>query len=454
MAEPLAQKAAEHEEQAADRARQVEMERIHAFARRKGLPSEWAERVVGLKPWPAEDVTKASTGGRRLYDVLGAQLTLTELSELSGLTTSSIRMRWHKGLRPDMERFWAQQRASHDPQPGDRFGMFVVVCDGEPSTDGRRRLRCRCDCGATRDVRVHDLVRDIVRSCGCQDGRRRDVKEWIGRTVGRLTVLNADGDLWQCRCACGEVVERTPAALVHAVAKGHMSECFACRSERTQANNAARAKLNSVSDRKPDDGASPYRSPGRPSDEPQPDGEPTLTLPPIGQRVRDLVGRRFGFLVVEHCDESVEQTESSVHWVCRCDCGNTTSVLQRLLLAGRTKSCGCRFGGHDDPRRKNLVGRRFGRLLVDHLDPRQKIGRMQRWVCLCDCGRTTSVIQCHLVTGRTKSCGCLLRRYHELFGKRLSIDELAELAGVPISVMRSRLKHMTPERAVVHRTRR
>lgn len=51
----------------------------------------------------------------------------------------------------------------------------------------------------------------------------------------------------------------------------------------------------------------------------------------------------------------------------------------------------------------DLRGKRFGRLLVLHLDLTRG-GR--NWVCRCDCGRTTVVHTGALRKGNTKSCGC------------------------------------------------
>lgn len=53
------------------------------------------------------------------------------------------------------------------------------------------------------------------------------------------------------------------------------------------------------------------------------------------------------------------------------------------------------------------TGERFGRLLVMERAPKSR--RDIRWVCLCDCGRTTQVKGGHLRRGVTRSCGCLSR---------------------------------------------
>lgn len=54
---------------------------------------------------------------------------------------------------------------------------------------------------------------------------------------------------------------------------------------------------------------------------------------------------------------------------------------------------------------KDLTGRRFGRLVVIGRAESTKEGRA-RWVCLCDCGKTSVKIGKSLLNGHCKSCGC------------------------------------------------
>lgn len=52
----------------------------------------------------------------------------------------------------------------------------------------------------------------------------------------------------------------------------------------------------------------------------------------------------------------------------------------------------------------DFIGKRFSRLLVIEHAGRKWHSNM--WRCLCDCGNEKIVLQSHLVTGHTKSCGC------------------------------------------------
>lgn len=128
----------------------------------------------------------------------------------------------------------------------------------------------------------------------------------------------------------------------------------------------------------------------------------------------DLTGRRFGKLVVIKQDEDYVTPSGTVHarWLCRCDCGNTKSIIQSNLIRGLSKTCGCRkFNDDKVMPREDLAGQRFGRLFVikqaaDYIKPDGR--HVARWECKCDCGNTTYVTGENLKQ-KTKSCGCVAR---------------------------------------------
>lgn len=55
-------------------------------------------------------------------------------------------------------------------------------------------------------------------------------------------------------------------------------------------------------------------------------------------KLDDLTGRRFGKLTVIGSHES---RNGKTFWPCRCDCGNSTTVVASNLKRGNTLSCGC-----------------------------------------------------------------------------------------------------------------
>lgn len=75
-------------------------------------------------------------------------------------------------------------------------------------------------------------------------------------------------------------------------------------------------------------------------------------------------------------------------------------------------------------KRMNLKGKRFGRLLVlkrcrDHVTESGYIS--PRWKCLCDCGNVKVIRQQKLVSGTTKSCGCLRIEWAKEHGSKLNL---------------------------------
>jgi hypothetical protein len=55
---------------------------------------------------------------------------------------------------------------------------------------------------------------------------------------------------------------------------------------------------------------------------------------------------------------------------------------------------------------RDLTGMRFGRLTVKKLS-KERMGGRVTWQCRCDCGAKIDVKATLLVSGNTKSCGCL-----------------------------------------------
>ena len=53
-----------------------------------------------------------------------------------------------------------------------------------------------------------------------------------------------------------------------------------------------------------------------------------------------------------------------------------------------------------------LIGKRFGRLVVLAEADKGAQGK-RRWLCVCDCGGFTVTGKSNLISGNTKSCGCL-----------------------------------------------
>lgn len=145
----------------------------------------------------------------------------------------------------------------------------------------------------------------------------------------------------------------------------------------------------------------------------------------------DLVGRKVGRLTVLEYKGVVNYTRT---WWCRCDCGNERLVSTSNLTQEKVKSCGCimkerkeRKERKGQPKQKRApsiaktprTGRpttfpfvqdaRYARLttIADTTGNRRRL-----WTCRCDCGTVKDLFVERIVSGRTKSCGCLRTTLH------------------------------------------
>ena len=56
-------------------------------------------------------------------------------------------------------------------------------------------------------------------------------------------------------------------------------------------------------------------------------------------KFEDLTGQRFGrWTVIKQAERNKQQ---QICWLCKCDCGNESSVTTSSLKSGNSKSCGC-----------------------------------------------------------------------------------------------------------------
>jgi len=83
---------------------------------------------------------------------------------------------------------------------------------------------------------------------------------------------------------------------------------------------------------------------------------------------------------------------------CKCDCGNETWVMTSNLVRGNTQSCGCLHKN-----RSHLEGQRFGKLIALKQEFHNNISG---YLCQCDCGNKIWVSTSSLNSGRKKNCGC------------------------------------------------
>lgn len=178
---------------------------------------------------------------------------------------------------------------------GDTVGKLTLL--GKKKENNRTYFYCSCTCGRRKWIRADSLK--SVRSCGClARGTQFGPRDIEGRKFGKLIVIGASDKrdsrgavLYKCKCDCGNIIYVAGRQLRN----GHTKSCGCTRKEKFAKH--------------------------------------------IEDIKHNLVNRRFGRLTVIR--EIGVDKHRNIIWECRCDCGNTVSVIARSLIAGNTMSCGC-----------------------------------------------------------------------------------------------------------------
>jgi len=121
----------------------------------------------------------------------------------------------------------------------------------------------------------------------------------------------------------------------------------------------------------------------------------------MGKRI-DLAGERFGHWLVQ-TEVGRRDSAGGLYWECKCDCGRIKQVSGKKLRAGKSLSCGC--GKRSSYRGVDLTGKLFNNLRVVGRE-KNKHGQYE-WRCICVCSREVFLSSSSLISGKSKSCGCL-----------------------------------------------
>ena len=160
--------------------------------------------------------------------------------------------------------------------------------------------------------------------------------------------------------------------------------------------------------------------------------------------------------------DNTHKVKKSSACVCMCSCGKITKPIQNYCItSGNTKSCGClgliakskngkaNFGKPSKLKGLKLIellkpGTIFGNLTIISLFGQTKCGH-DLYNCLCSCGNTKVINKSHLLSGQTKSCGCL-RVIHILKVKRnyrISKGFDPDILMTPVSILeRNKLEEL------------
>lgn len=147
--------------------------------------------------------------------------------------------------------------------------------------------------------------------------------------------------------------------------------------------------------------------------------------------VPDLSGQVFGELTVikkltKEEKRNYNKAENKTYYLCKCSCGEENVSSRTGLLNGRAKSCGCLKRRQAEKKAEEMIGKRFGRLVVESYELKARKSNPNKreiyYTCKCDCGGSTVTVRRNLESGISQSCGCLSKEAMQSYINSIKID--------------------------------
>jgi len=140
------------------------------------------------------------------------------------------------------------------------------------------------------------------------------------------------------------------------------------------------------------------------------------------------------------------------HWNCVCQCPLNTEMVvsHHALWHNIIESCGkstrCsrkpRYGSDPGPQKRfvDLTGRQFSELTV--VKHHGRYHNKHFWLCRCRCGCAVSVPSTALVSGNTRSCGCIRRTGLTMVERR---ERRQNASAIWAAILRKSPSRVSPE---------
>ena len=302
---------------------------------------------------------------------------------------------------------------------GAKVGVLTVEKELPTRIDlGGRTIRwfsCRCSCGNTLELSYIMILRGAPTSCGCQKSPIKPF-DLTGLRAGGFKIIGKESDKperWICQCiSCGRYKtikrivltdsDKTPNCICSLIGKkinmltvlgeseDHMLRCRCdCGKEVFYKDYILRSK---------------ERAP--------------ISCGHI-EKSKDIVlrSKENAPIGCGHIENSLVPESASASSTSSISTSSTTSIkkTEKTEKTGKTEKA-----EKTEKKKKkadkcpNLVGNRYGRLKVMALDEPHASYRM--WRCHCDCGDEITIREGNLLSGNTRSCGCLAGLKGEVFG--------------------------------------
>lgn len=118
-------------------------------------------------------------------------------------------------------------------------------------------------------------------------------------------------------------------------------------------------------------------------------------------------------------EENGRDSHQNVVWKCQCDCGTIKDIRGTHLTQGKVLSCGCLQKEQTSVARKKDISNQKFGLLTAIKATDQTNNGSIVWECRCECGKITYASVRDLNSHHVNSCGCLARSMGEIKIERL-----------------------------------
>lgn len=159
----------------------------------------------------------------------------------------------------------------------------------------------------------------------------------------------------------------------------------------------------------------------------------------MGGKRESHVVEKYSYLIGQKINKwtilNITKQGKQAYATCQCECGTVKDVRVLNILYGYSKDCGCgRKAMLRETRTKNLVGQRFGKLVVvELLEDSNKFNR-RMYRCKCDCGNEITTSSICLTGGHTSSCGCLISYWNMHIDKWLTENSINHVSECPVVI--------------------
>lgn len=253
---------------------------------------------------------------------------------------------------------------------GKKFNHLTIVKEL-----GGGEVLCRCDCGNEVIKNKQKVIKGIIKSCGCIT-RNKIKRDLTGQRFGMLVVLKPVDEKYNsfiCKCDCGNKITVTRGHLIN----GSIKSCGCLKS-----TNMKKTQKNAFFD-----GTAIYAIKNGKANKNNSTGVKGVCFLPAQNKYMAYLTIKKKNINLGYYDTLEEAKQTRL----RAEKKYFLPIIRKYFANKKTQV------------RKSYVGKKFNMLTI-----LEELGG-DKVLCKCDCGNVKILKKSTIVSGNTKSCGCITR---------------------------------------------